>query len=335
MERSRFEQFEAQVIAASAGQILELEDVIQRVISRQFTDIALARRTRETVRARLCPHCRHNNVVLHGKDRNRRQRFKCRDCRRTYNILTGTPMARARKPEKWENYLGCMTEHMSVRKIVASGLGVHAVTAWRWRHRFLQAAVSDNAAVLSGVVEAGETFFPWSFKGRRGWKPGGPPEDRTARRRGWGAARHAGPHRLVPVLSAVDNSGNVFDAILASLSGIEAALAGRIAAGSVLCSGGVASYVAAADNANSEHVAVSVAVTLPPAGMRQAASAPARTTGRLGLGRVNNHHRGLKHLIDERCRGVATKYLGNYLAWHRAMSRPGFTGRGLLVKALG
>jgi transposase len=44
---------------------------------------------------------------LHGKDKNDRQRFRCRttECRRTFNILTGTPMARAQKPKKWGRYL--------------------------------------------------------------------------------------------------------------------------------------------------------------------------------------------------------------------------------------
>jgi hypothetical protein len=119
--------------------------------------------------------------VLYGKDENLRQRFRCRGCRRTYNIVTGTPMARARKPEKWIEYLGYMTEHMSVRKIVKAGIGVHKVTVWRWRHRFLKATADDNALVLSGVIEADETFFLRSFKGSRGWKRGTPPEERAAR----------------------------------------------------------------------------------------------------------------------------------------------------------
>jgi hypothetical protein len=40
----------------------------------------------------------------------------------------------------------------------------------------------------------------------------------------------------VPVLTALDNAGGVYEAILPSLTTIEAALDGRIAAGSVVCS---------------------------------------------------------------------------------------------------
>ena len=334
MERSQFECLKTQVTAATAGQVLELEDLVQRVVAQQFVEMALARRTRQTLNTRSCPHCQSNNIVLHGKDRNRRQRFKCRGCCKSYNILTGTPMARARKPEKWGQYLSCMTEHMSVRKIVASGIGVHQVTAWRWRHRFLQAAANDNAAILSGVVEANETFFPWSFKGSRARKTGKSPQMRAAHPRARAGVKRGVLREPVPVLTALDNSGGVFEAILKSLSEIERALEGRIAAGSVLCSDGRAAYVAVADNAYAEHYAVSVAALTSKIVNINPVVMPARQPGRLGLGRVANHHVRLKYLINERCRGVATKYLRNYLGWHRAMFRPGFEGTMLLARAL-
>jgi len=334
MERAQFECIKTQVSVASAGQILELEDLIRRAIAQQSTEMALARRTRKTLHARCCAHCHGGNIVLHGKDRNGRQRFKCRGCRRTYNILTGTPMARARMPEKWAKYLDCMTRHRSVRRIVASGIGVHQVTAWRWRHRFLAAAANDNASLLSGVIEVGTTFFPRSFKGSRGWKQGRPPANRAARPRACGAARPALPHQHVPVLTALDNGGGVFEAILASLSGVEAALYGRIAAGSVVCSDGAAAIVKVADQANAESYTVFVPATTPQAGTMNAVSARAQKPGRLGLGRVNAHYHRLRHLINERCRGVATIYLGNYLGWHRAMIRCGFEGKSLLDRAL-
>jgi hypothetical protein len=49
---------------------------------------------------------------------------------------------------------------------------------------------------------------------------------------------------------------------------------------------------------------------------------------------VNAHHGRLKLFINGRCRGVATKYLGNYLGWHRAMRRDGFEGKVFLDRAL-
>ncbi len=100
---------------------------------------------------RCCPPCISDDVILHGKDKNRRQRFKCRSCNQTYNTLTGIDLS--------------------------------GVTIWRWRHRFVKAAANNNAAILSGVIETDETFFVRSFKGHRGWIKGNAPEQRAARPR--------------------------------------------------------------------------------------------------------------------------------------------------------
>jgi hypothetical protein len=294
-----------QVVAASAGQILRLEAAIGHIAEQRVAEIALARRTERTLRDRECPHCNAANAMLHGTDGRGRQRLKCRGCGRTFNILTGTPMARARKPEKWAKYLGFMTCHVSVRGIVRAGAGVNHVTAWRWRHRFLHAAAGDGGDLLSGVVETAWTLFDRSFKGDRGagqrlTLEGRPP---------------------VPVLSAADSGGGVFDTIAACRAQAEAALAVRVAAGSVLCSVGGDSFARIAERAGAEHWAVG-------------AAGRGAKVGRLGLERVGAHHRDVRQLVYGACLGVATKHLGNYLGWQRAMTRPGFQGKMLLHRAL-
>lgn len=337
MEFQRLEQLKAEISKASPEQVLDLQDVIQAIISQQVAEVALVRRTQACIQTKTCSHCRGVDVVLHGKDKNGRQRFRCRAVGygRTFNILTGTPMARARKPEKWGRYLSCMTDHMSLRRIIANGVPVNYRTAWRWRHRFLKAASNDNGAVLSGVIEADETFFVRSFKGHRGWTKGTPPENRAARPSGWGAVTNGISRQQVPVLTAVDNAGGIYEAILTNRAGIGPAMTGRIAAGSVLCSDGQKDYVRAAVAAGAEHRRVIVQTVTPGATKATPIPTKRRQKGRLGLGRVNAHHGQLKVLINGRCRGVSTRYLGNYLGWHRAMLREGFEGKALLERALG
>src|SRR3982750_4384638 len=89
---------------------------------------------------------------------------------------------------------------------------------------------------------------------------------RAARPRAWGAAKRGLSGEQVPVLTALDNAGGVYEAILPSLSTIEAALDGRIAAGSVVCSDGVAAYVKAAVKAGAEHRRVGGPTITPWAG---------------------------------------------------------------------
>jgi transposase-like protein len=169
-EARRLNHLESAIRAASGEQIVTIERFVAEVASMRVAEVALARRTEVSRAKRHCPHCGIQGAHLHGKDRNDRQRFRCcaTECRRTFNILTGTAMARARKPERWGHYLSHMTDHCLVRKITAAGIGLNHTTVWRWRHRFLKAAAQDNTATLIGVIEADETFFVRSFKGHRG-----------------------------------------------------------------------------------------------------------------------------------------------------------------------
>jgi hypothetical protein len=184
------------------------------------------------------------------------------------------------------------------------------------------------------VIEADETFFVRSFKRHRGWVKGRPPETQAARPHAWGATKRGLSGEQVPVLTAPDNAGGVYEAILPSLTAIEAALDGRIAAGSVVCSDGRTAYVKAAVTAGAEHRRAMVPTITPVAVKLAPVRAKRRQKGRLGLGRVNAHHGQIKGLVNGQCREVATRYLGNYLGWHRAMLRTAFTGKALLDRAL-
>ena len=129
MDLHQFERLKSEVATkASAAQILELEEVVRRVVASQIAEVALARRQTAAVLAHQCPRCSSRQVVLHGKDKNGQQRFLCRRCKRTYNTLTGTPMARARKRHLWGEYLRHMTGHLSVRKIAGTGIDLRGAS---------------------------------------------------------------------------------------------------------------------------------------------------------------------------------------------------------------
>src|SRR5579864_6513230 len=50
--------------------------------------------------ARGCPHCKSQRLVRNGMA-DGLQRYKCRTCGKTFNALTGTPLARLRHKSKW------------------------------------------------------------------------------------------------------------------------------------------------------------------------------------------------------------------------------------------
>ncbi len=99
-----------------------------------------------------CPKCTSEHVVRNGHA-DGLQRYKCRDCGRTFNALTCTPLARLRHREKWLVQTNMLEAGLSVRRAAAE-MRVHRTTAFRWRHRFLTLASSARARMLAGVAEA-------------------------------------------------------------------------------------------------------------------------------------------------------------------------------------
>lgn len=63
-----------------------------------------------------CPHCQapRSQLVGWGKQRGV-QRYRCKVCRRTCNALSGTPLARLHKAERWLDYAQALIDGISVR----------------------------------------------------------------------------------------------------------------------------------------------------------------------------------------------------------------------------
>ena len=246
-----------------------------------------------------CPHC-NGAWIVHNGSASGLQRYKCRTCRRTFNTLTSTPLARLRMKAKWLQQQDVLSQGLSVSK-AAAALDVARTTAFRWRHRFLQLAQAVKATALTGVVEADETIFLRSSKGQC---PG-----RKARKRGGRASRKERGMDLIPILVARDRSGATADFLLDAVSKacIGQALKPRIHSDAILCTDGSAAMAAAAHELHLHHEAVNL-------------RAGERVRGPWHIQNVNAYHGRLKSWIA-RFHGVATSYLENYLAWFRALDR--------------
>ena len=247
-----------------------------------------------------CPHCACVRLVRNGHASGL-QRYKCRGCTRTFNALTGSPMARLRMKEKWFEQQEVLRDGISVPK-AAKRLGVSPRTAFRWRHRFLRLAQPVMATDLVGVVEADETFFLHSCKGQA-------LEGRKPRKRGGKGSRRGATDGWVPVLVARDRSGATADFVLsaASKANLVAAMAPILHKDAVLCSDSSLAMTTAAKQLGVLHEPINLAEGV-------------RTRGPWHIQNVNNYHSRLKGWMD-RFMGVATDYLPSYLAWFRALDR--------------
>lgn len=337
MDAERFEKLAERLERQlSTDQCLAMAERLRQRALGSLGEVVLQEKAKRADLHRKCPRCGHGDVVKHGRDGSTgRQRFRCRKgeaggCGRTFNPVTGSPVARLRKPARWLPMAQAMAQHRSVKR-TADALGMAPGTVLRWRHRALPAQATRQAPQVRGVVEADETYFRDSFKGHRGWKRGDPPAPRMPRYRGASALRPGLSAEQVPVLTAVDRTGNVVERVLGSRAEIAPALDGRIEPGSVVCSDGEKAYAAAASKARSEHRRID-----PPKKdwVKKAVGGKPRKPGRMGLGRVNAHHERLKTFVNRQARGVSTRFLPHYLGWHRALRRPGFSHTDLLTDLL-
>jgi len=140
------------------------QEKVLAILQGQRSEGLVARLVSERVPS-ACLHCGGLQLVRHGQSRGV-QRFRCQDCGKTFNPLTGTALSGLWHRDHWLEQAEALTASLSIRK-AAARMGVHRTTAFRWRHRFLAVARETKDQQLAGVVEADEAYFLRSFKGQR------------------------------------------------------------------------------------------------------------------------------------------------------------------------
>ncbi|WP_227470313.1 IS1595 family transposase [Massilia sp. YMA4] len=251
---------------------------------------------------RRCHHCQGERLYRHGVFYGL-QRYRCREYGASFNALTGTPLAFIRLREKWLPFLQCMLNSMTVRG-AAQAIGIHRNTSFRWRHRFMMMAKDARALPLGGIVEADETYILESQKGSRHLT-------RPARRRG-GTASHRGPGKDHDcILVACTRTGKASDFVTGrrpvSAQHLQRCLPPVLAPGVLLATDRAKAHQAFAKATGIEHRAVNVAT-----GERVVDEV-------IHIQTVNGYHGRFKSWL-RRVKGVARKYLPNYLRWCYALN---------------
>jgi len=275
---------------------------------------------------RQCPHCQTRGAENRGMARGLR-RYRCKACGKSFNALTATLLSRLRHKDQWLAFGQSLAEGETIDQ-AAGRCGIAHSTAFRWRHRFLEAA-KPAGEMLGGIVEADETFVLSSRKGSQEWKRAQKgqsvtdPPDRKARKRGGKASKRGLSHELVPVLVAADRSGATISAVLPAANGdaIKAVLDPVLSKDALLVTDGGKALASCATKMKVTHEVLNQ-------------SAGERVRGDLHIQTVNNRHEQLKSFLRTH-RGVATKYLDNYLHWyHLAVLPKNPTARGCLNAAM-
>jgi transposase-like protein len=251
--------------------------------------------------ARLaCLACGSSKLYRHGYA-NGLQRYRCRDCGRTRNALTQTPLARLRHKARWLDYLAHMLDSHSVRR-AASELGIADTTSFRWRHRFLDLSKHDRPTLLGGITEVDEMYVLESHKGSRTLT-------RPPRKRGGKATKRGISMEQMCILVARDRSGQTLDWVPGkgpvTRQQLHEHLLPRLERDVLLVTDAHAAYKTFAQQTGITHQAVNLA-------------RGTRVHGAIHVQHVNAYHSRLRAWLLP-FRGVASRYLGNYLGWRWAL----------------
>nr|WP_229483450.1 IS1595 family transposase [Massilia horti] len=251
--------------------------------------------------ARLsCPRCGARKLYRHGRVAGL-QRYRCVGCAKTFNSLTGTPLAHLRHKTKWLDYLDCMLVATTVRR-AAKEVQVHKDTSFRWRHRFLALTKHDRPARLHGIAEADELYLLESEKGARKL-------DRPPRKRGGAATKRGISDEQVCALIARDRTGQTLVFVTGkgpvTKAQLHQYLPPALDHDVLLVTDANAAYRYFAREAGISHEFVNLRTGV-------------RVRGAIHVQNVNAYHSRFRFWLD-RFYGVATHYLSNYLGWRWAL----------------
>ncbi len=297
MKNKAFQKIVAQVSKLDHRQRVSLNVKLSSVSASERVCDLLEKRIENNYE---CLYCASQSIVKHGK-RSGLTRYRCSSCGKTFNALTGTSLAKLRKKELWLDYAQCILDSFSVRKSAAL-LKINKKTTFLWRHRFLGTSHKIEPKILSGVVEADETFFRKSMKGSRNL-------NRSPHKRGEATPHRGLPNELVSVLLACDRNGHEADYITGlgpvGSRWLDTYFSPHLSSDVLLITDKVSSFKAFSKHQN----------------LKQKTIASGKVDGFYHIQHVNSYHSLLKTWM-QRFHGVATKYLNSYLGWsHELFSR--------------
>ena len=110
----------------------------------------------------ICPHCKSEEIVKYGIYKGD-QRYKCKDCGKTFTTYTGTLLNWSHYKDKWSDFIETMGKDMSLRE-ADKAIGVHYSTLFYWRHKIMSILNQGSEEKLNGIIEMTKLDLPYLNK---------------------------------------------------------------------------------------------------------------------------------------------------------------------------
>lgn len=293
--KEKFKQLPASEQYKLLDELLQAYELGGQIIEDVQTDLAASKNRKP------CPHCSSKSVYKRGKQSGI-QMYQCRECSKWYSETTGTPLWDIKLKHKWQAYLRCMQQGMTIKQS-AEEVEISIQTAFDWRHKILSSLDSYTPQSLSGTVETDEMELPVSNKGSRNLK-------RKPRKRANDFKRNQAScgSTVVQVVAAVERGGEIMvkavETKRLSANQVAKVFDKKIAPGTTLITDNHPSYkLYAKNNPDIKHRAL------------YAKEHVSKDDATVHLQRANNTHSQIRAFLRP-FNGVSSKYLQNYLNWY-------------------
>lgn len=260
--------------------------------------------------AKKCRKCGADQIVKFGKDKNGKQRYKCKCCGSTFTETSFSAISRTRHSEiVWETYIHLLLKGASLEEC-AFQCGISTRTAFIWRHKILNTLQNDqDNRIMAGIIEADEKYYSLSFKGNHK-KSKHFTMPREALKRGTDNRSNKLPKACV--MCAVERNGQSYGEVLgvgqSTTKMVTHAFEQRIVPESIMLSDGgkaISNYLSKKENI--EHITLKSSMS----GSHKGGDPEIR--GIYHIQTVNNFHKRLDDFLRP-YNGVSTKYLNHYIS---------------------
>lgn len=256
-----------------------------------------------------CRRCDSVSIIKFGKDKNNKQRFKCKSCNTIFYSDSYSVTSKSHQPLfVWKKYIPLLLKGTSLA-VCAKECGISEQTAFTWRHKILSSLQSDqNNRALTGIVEIDDMFFSISYKGNHKKSKNFTMPRKSYERGNDNSATTGG---MACVLCACERRGQTYGEVVGvgsvSVNQLEYAFKDRLSSDTLVLSDRAYNYKNYFKTTSIEHIQLA-AHCIP-----KDSSSPPQVKGTYHIQNVNNTHRRIRKMLKP-YNGVATKYLNHYIS---------------------
>ena len=284
----------------------ELETLSSEVLKLLKTSPDVAKNNTEELHN--CRRCGSHAILKYGKDKNGKQRYKCKNCNAIFYATSYSVISKSRHDlSVWKRYIILLLKGASLEECDKECL-ISVQTAFTWRHKILHALQSDQSnRMLGGVVEIDDMFFSVSYKGNHK-KSKNFVMPRKPYKRGTDNTGVTG--NMACVLCACERQGQAYAEVTGigsvNVEQLNYAFNNRLLEDSIALSDKAYSYKNYFSNTSIE------LIQLASHSIPKNQSSPPEVKGSYHIQNVNNFHRRFRRTMKH-YNGVATKYLNHYV----------------------